>query len=262
MDIDTDIGEINDGPIIGDPEGQAGFWEVQSTPDSCAVVSQVSLLHQFDVDISQDDALFECEKNGWYISGEGTPTWDVGRLMEAHGVETHSVHNANLSDLVAELQQGHGVIVNVNSAELWDQGLLEKLIQWFCDTFGLDNSTFNPADHAVVVTGIDVSDADNPQIIINDSGDPKGCAHPYPLARFADAWQNSNFSYTATDEPLRSGITGDLDSYQIGKFLVELGVAGGTLFLTEDPASSILMGQGAGVLYDTAFGDEDFVRDI
>ena len=69
---------------------------------------------------------------------------------------------------------------------------------------GLDSSDFTPADHAIVVTGIDFSDASNPMVLINDSGEPNGQGHPYPLARFVEAWENSNFYYTATDTPLPS----------------------------------------------------------
>ena len=52
------------------------------------------------------------------------------------------------------------------------------------------------------MTGFDVSDPDNPMVIVNDPGHPDGQGHAYPLDRFMDAWENSNFIMTATDDPL------------------------------------------------------------
>ena len=56
----------------------------------------------------------------------------------------------------------------------------------------------------ITVTEIDLSDSDNPQVFINDSGIPNGVATSYPLDKFLDAWENSDFQYTATDDPLPS----------------------------------------------------------
>ena len=54
------------------------------------------------------------------------------------------------------------------------------------------------------MTGFDVSDPDHPMVIVNDPGSPDGQGAAYPLDRFMDAWENSNFHMTATDNPLPS----------------------------------------------------------
>jgi hypothetical protein len=60
----------------------------------------------------------------------------------------------------------------------------------------LDN---NAPDHAIVVSGIDFSDLNNPQVIVNDPGLPDGGGMQYPLKHFLEAWNDSNCAYVATD---------------------------------------------------------------
>jgi hypothetical protein len=189
--------------FIGDPASQMDDWIHQNEIDNCAVAAETSLINQFlEEGITIDDATYISRSNGWYEPGEGTMMDEIGNLMEIHGVPNHSVINASFEQLVAELQNGNGVIVGVNSSELWDNGILNNIKEFFYEVFGLDIADFNPADHAVVFTGIDVSDPENPMAILNDSGTPNGAAVRYPLDQFADAWSNSGFYYTATDMPI------------------------------------------------------------
>lgn len=256
MDTDIDV-------VIGDPDYQEGFWQQQSLPDDCAVMAQVSLLQQFGIDISEETAVYECAECGWYMPGSGgTAPSDVGNLMELHGVGTHQVANASVADLAAELQQGHGVIVGVRSGELWDSGPGAVLSNWLCENLGLDNSQFNPADHAVVVTGIDMSNPDDPQVILNDSGTPDGQGHAYPLDQFMDAWENSDFFYTATDSaiPHDDSVLGDLSLLDMGQWLVGGIVAGVTIGETGDIMSGIACGMDAAAALEDLFASEDCMR--
>ena len=195
---------------IGDPEHQVADWQFHGLPDNCAVAAQTSIIYQFlpHHDLTMDQADYIAAANGWYHPGAGgTAPDDVGKLFEAFDIPYHRVENASLPQLVNELQDGHRVIVGVHSAELWEQGPLAELWNWIIKAFGLDNSTFNPADHAVCVTGVNVSDPAHPMVVLNDPGDPHGAGHEYPLDRFMDAWKNSDFFYVATDaSPL--GATG------------------------------------------------------
>lgn len=188
--------------IIGDPAQQADFWQLQVENDNCAVTAEMSLINQFGHDLSQEEAMYISSSHGWYQPGNGTSADYVGNLMQVFGIDVNRVENGTIEGLASELRQGHGVIVGVRSDQLWEGSSAQEFwndIKSFC---GLDNSQFSPADHAVVVTGIDTTDPSNPMVILNDSGDPNGQAHPYPLERFLDAWQNSDFTYTATTEPL------------------------------------------------------------
>ncbi len=186
--------------ILGVPNAQADFWEMQEFADNCEPTAEASIIRQFGFDnISTNEFAYISHANGWYQPGGGTSPEHIGDMMDLFGVENHSVENASVEDLAAELAQGHGVIVGVHSGELWNSNPLQN---FFADVFGLDNPVDSPADHAVSVTGIDNSDPDNPMVILNDPGDPNGQAHPYPLDKFMDAWENSNFIMTATDNPL------------------------------------------------------------
>lgn len=187
--------------FIGDPGAQMDDWIYQGDSDTCAVAAELSLIHQFVGDeMSLDDASYISASNGWYNPGFGTSQDEIGNLMDLHGIPNHSVIGASVEQLVMELEQGNGVIVGVNADELWDQGILNDIKQFFLDAFGLDN--INPANHAVTVTGVDLSNPSQPMVVINDSGTPNGAAVKYPLDQFVDAWESSGFYYTATEIPI------------------------------------------------------------
>jgi len=195
---------VNDS-IIGCPDVQADYWEMQHFDDNCAPTAEGSIIKQFGYDYDQDQFAYISAANGWYTpGGGGTSPEDVGNMMDLFNIPNHTVQNAGVADLISELSQGHGVIVAVRSEQLWEQGPLSELKNFIIQKAGLDTSEWNPADHAIVVTGIDFSDTHNPMVLVNDSGEPGGQAHAYPLDRFMDAWQNSDFYYTATNSPLPS----------------------------------------------------------
>ena len=213
-----------DDTIIGDPEDQSSYWEMQTEPDNCAVMAEMGIIHQFGMDITQDEANYISAENGWYNPGSGTSMNDIGNMMDLYGISNHSCHGASVADLARELQQGHGVIVGVNSDQLWEQGPLAEIWHAICKALGFDTPEFMPANHAITVTGIDVSDPANPMVIINDSGHPEGAAARYPMARFIDAWDNSGFYYTATDNPLPDN---DMESISNLDFTEWLGIGAG-----------------------------------
>lgn len=188
--------------MIGRPDVQWKYIDKQQNNDTCAIVAQVSIIRQFGIEISEEDAVAISKQNGWYNSG--TLPNDVGKLLEYYHIECHKVINATISDLAKELSQGHGVIVGVFAQDLWNAGPAEELKNFICKTYGLDINLYKSANHAIVVTGIDISDLDNPMVFINDSGVPGGKAQPYPLYKFIDAWGNSKFYFVATNCPLPS----------------------------------------------------------
>jgi hypothetical protein len=232
--------------FIGDPAAQMDNWILQDQADNCAVAAEASLINQFiGDDLSLENANYISASHGWWHPGMGTDPGEIGNLMDMYNIPNHTVMGANIHDLAVELQNGHGVIVGVNSSELWDKGLWNEIKQFFCDAFGLDTAEFNPADHAVVITGMDLSDPDHPKVIINDSGVPGGAAVPYPLDKFVDAWQNSGFYYTATDMPIPDSPFPSPNTlgFDLGEFL---GLA--TTVLTGDPNLGQLVNAGAHLL--------------
>lgn len=202
---------------IGNPEAQTADWIHQDRSDDCAVAAQVSIINQFlPHHIGLDEATYVAYQNGWYQPGGGTAPADVGNLFEAYGIDCHQVDHASIEQLAQELQMGHGVVVGVNADELWDQGPMAEFWNWLIDQLGLDKAEFMPANHAVTVIGIDVSDPAHPMVVLNDSGTPDGAGVKYPLDKFMDAWDNSDFFYTATDQAIPHA---DWTSFDFSKFL-------------------------------------------
>ena len=218
--------EIDNLEIIGNPEIQAEYSEPQLWGDTCAVSAETSIIRQFGYDVNQGDMAYISATNGWYQPGGGTASAYVGNLMESFGIGTHSVSNASVSDLAYELQAGHGIVIGVRSDQLWDMNdPLQELINFLAKICGYDTSEYLPADHAITVTGIS---KDGSVVFVNDSGCPDGTAHPYPIDKFLDAWENSDFTYTATNDPLPSLTQGDaMPDLDLSKW-----ISGGTAVAT------------------------------
>ncbi len=261
---------MNDGfvadHIIGMPDVQVEYFDgIQIWNDSCAVAAEASIIRQFGIDLNEGEAAYISAQNGWYQPGGGTSPEVIGNLMDLYNIDNHSVAHASISDLAQELSQGHGVIVGVRSDQLWDQGAGFELKNFLCKAFGFDSSDYLPADHAIVVTGIDLSDPDNPMVLINDSGVPNGGAQAYPLDRFMDAWENSDFYYTATNSALPS-MAGDLNTPEWeglnwGQW-IGLGVGTLTFLATENADFSVDIAVATSDILNDLFADESFVRTI
>jgi hypothetical protein len=177
----------SNGDIIGNPDGS---YVEQTTPFTCAVVSQEMILHDFGINVSEAELVYEATANGW-LSSTGTSIEDMGRLLENHGISTHANYSGDVHSLVNELAHGHKVIVAVDSGELWNgQTFWQRLT-------GLENKT---PDHAIVVSGLDFSNPNNPMVIVNDPGTSSGAPEVYPLNHFLEAWNDSNCSYIATND--------------------------------------------------------------
>jgi hypothetical protein len=178
--------------IIGDPSHDAAYWDHQTLDNDCAVVAQMSIINEYrDTPISETQAVFDASSHGWLGPG-GTAPEDVGKLFDLYDIPYHTEHHATMNQLAWELDQGHHVIVGVNSSDLWSPNPITHLF----DSLGLSSS-----DHALCVTGIDDRDPAHPMVCVNDSGDPAGAGKEYPLNEFMEAWQGSDFFYAATSEP-------------------------------------------------------------
>ena len=175
------------GPIFGTPGEDSHTWVEQTTPFTCAVVSQEMILHAFGVNASEAQLTYEATAHGWLTDG-GTSMDNMSRLLELHGVQTHAVPHGSVDALVAELAPGHKVIAAVDSGEMWKTDL-----PWE------DLFKSHGADHAIVITGLDMSDSTHPKICINDPGDPAGAGKAYPLDEFLNAWGDGGNMYVATD---------------------------------------------------------------
>ncbi len=172
--------------LIGDGEADGGNWGLQTTGFTCAVVSQQMILREFGIEMSEAELVYEATAGGFLTDG-GTSIEDMGRLLDSHGVQTH--HGFGIEGMVDDLSHGRKVIVAVDCGEIWGT-----------DFFGEDYFSGSRADHALVVSGLDLSDRDNPMAVLNDPGTPDGAAMRVPLEQFLDAWNDSGQTYVATDD--------------------------------------------------------------
>jgi hypothetical protein len=200
---------VND-HVFGAPEADAEYWHQQTTNFTCAVVSQQMILEQFGIEVSEAGLVYQATTNGWLTDG-GTSPDDVAQLLEMYGIGTHTEIGASVDDLINELSHGRKVIVGIDSGEIWGE-----------DSVFEDLLSGAHADHAVVLTGLDVSDPSNPLVMVNDPGHPRGEAMAIPLEKFADSWEDSGNMYVATDDAppdlaldprLGSGFDGDQGVY-------------------------------------------------
>jgi len=178
------------GPIVGTPGDDARDWVHQTTDFTCAVVSQEMILHEFGVNVSEAQLVHEADAHGW-LSDHGTSPEDMGRLLSLHDVAYHFNTHGSVENITNELAHGHKIIVGVYADELWQQNPLGTGLR---ELLGLDG-----ANHAIVLTGLDMSDPANPKVYVNDPGDPQGEGKAYPLNQFLEAWHGSGDMYVATD---------------------------------------------------------------
>jgi hypothetical protein len=174
--------------IIGDPVNDLQFYDHQDWSDTCSISSQKMILEQYGIDISEDQLCYEAFTNGWYTPGGGTPSCDVGKLLESHGVECHTIHQASTEQLMMELIQGHKVIVSVDSSELTSPD--SPLTEFF---------EGKVADHSVVVTGMSFDADGEPIVYLNDPDHDLGAGRPILLSTFLAAWDDSGNELIATD---------------------------------------------------------------
>lgn len=165
----------------------------QNYPDTCAVQCQHLVLNEFGIPATEDQLVREATTRGIYHPGSGTSPADVGKLLEAHGLEIHRYSHANQFNLANELAQGHKVIVGVESGKLWHDHPVRDDIA--------SHLHIGHADHAVIVCGIDTTDPDHVKVLITDPG-TGDVAKAYPLEQFLDAWHGSDFFMVATSDPV------------------------------------------------------------
>lgn len=163
----------------------------QGYSDTCAVRSQQLVLNDFGIPVTQEDLIKEATQHGWYAQGEGTPLEFVGNLLEDHGVQVNRFENANIFNLTNELAQGHKVIIGVDANELWHNGFWQD---------AKDSILGDTPNHALIVAGIDTSDPNHVQVILEDPG-TGDVAKSYPMEQFMDAWKDSHYYMVSTQEP-------------------------------------------------------------
>lgn len=177
-----------------DHEGfRPDFW--QGETGECAIHAQFRILQDYGYRGTVDDLREEAIEHGWFDPDTGTPSADIGKLLELHNVPCDMYFEANRYNLLNELAQGKRVIVTVDSSELWHKNtILEKSWENLKDLFP------GGADHAVVVSGINTEDPNNIQVVLTDSGDGHRTIS-YPIEQFEDAWRDGHCQMIVTQTP-------------------------------------------------------------
>lgn len=165
--------------IIGDPESYIDNWHEQETGFSCAVTSQEFIIEELlGVELEEAQLRRIAVENGW-LTEQGTNHDDVGKLMELMGLTVERSYGNTFEDLCDSLSRGIHPVVSVDADELWD-GFNEELF-----APGIDSN------HAIQVIGVDMSDPENPMVILNDSGVQNGCGAMIEKDIFMGAWEDS-----------------------------------------------------------------------
>lgn len=183
------IEELEQGDrIAGNPEEDMENWHPQLEQNSCAIASQSFIAEQLlDGEYSEESMIRAAEKMGWYEAREGTAPDDVGKLLECLGLEVEREYNVTLSELAETLESGEKVICGVNNQILACPEMAELP--------GIK------ANHAVQVIGIDATDPEHVEVILNDPGVADGQGIRHDLDTFMEAWETSGyFAVTACKE--------------------------------------------------------------
>lgn len=105
--------------IIGDPETDMENWHLQTEANSCAIACQEFVAEQLlDAEFSEKDMIKAAREKGWYNPEIGTTPNDVGKLLEAVGLEAERGSRFSVADLAGELETEGKVIVGVNNMVL------------------------------------------------------------------------------------------------------------------------------------------------
>ena len=126
---------------------------------------------------TERSVLSERSKQNYWLRGEGTPLYNMGRLLESEGMLVNRCADATIQRLIEALKE-HMVITVVNG-----DLLSEKEIDVLDDNFSLEN---NP-NHAVVVLNVD-NDANRITLYNPASEDDE---QEYSLKAFENAWAES-----------------------------------------------------------------------
>lgn len=148
----------------------------------CDLQCEAFILKKEGLEASQKDLSVESRKNYW-LRSQGTPLFNVGKLLESKGFLVNRVYDATMDILKEELKE-HSIIVVVNG-----DTLSGKQADILSEDFSLDSAP----NHAVVV--LDVNEERNSVTLYNPATEEESTE--YSLDVFLDAWgESSNYLVT------------------------------------------------------------------
>lgn len=163
---------LSDGEEVlqqGDIDASKSYFHKQGNNDlnfkgTCGIVSCGDVANQFGVDVTENDLVHYAADHDLCrvvddspAQSGGTTMTDQEQILEGVGISSHIEVGSSLEGIGRELEEGRGVIMEVNAGELWNDARYYN--------YGVIN-------HAVTVTAvasnIDTGEAEG--LWINDSG--------------------------------------------------------------------------------------------
>ena len=184
--------------------------DIQQSYQNCGIRSQEIILRDyFDPVIpccknpSQpclhvEDKLFSLAlKNDWCNEEGGTEPLHRGKVLDFFGIPVTRYENANIFNVHAELARGHRIIASVHAQDVWKHNPGKP---HYTDPvkYLLRQAGQRMPNHALVLSGMNTDDPNNPMIVITDSGAGQ-VAQTISFRDFTEAWKDSNHVMVATN---------------------------------------------------------------
>lgn len=205
------------GVVYGNPEAAADRWFAQEENGYCLPAAMTQVISEaLDIDLTDESAVVEAmgELGIEFNPPHSGMTMSEGeRVLEHFGVDTAHLEGLTTNDLARYLDDGHSVILAVDSNDYWQ---------------GVDSD--DQADHAVVLTGIDT---DKGVVILSDTGAAgDGSQYEVPLDVFDEAWAETGGQALVTTEPTLSPeeLEQPAQAPSPGPILIPLVLDGGLFF--------------------------------
>lgn len=185
MDVRVSREEISSAKIISLQPSFVPMWRLaaqnksydknSSISNDCVVRCEFEILKTYQPDVTIESLLQLSKDNKW-LQPEGTPLYNIGRLLEHHKLSVVRRYDCKPEVISQELQGNCRVIVVVNA---------EKL-------YGSDNEKKDP-NHAVIIKQIDQE-----FITVYDPQHQK--EDNYSVSQFVEAWESSHYYLVSVTE--------------------------------------------------------------
>ncbi len=196
---DTRVPNANEGvTMYGNPTEAAQWWRHQHLED-CGPMSAADVVGQMTGNEPSEASIWAVAAtmhstvhSGPVSLGLGIAPEDLPKLLAHYGVKATLTDSTTqdqtglptgLKALEQYLAQGHAVIAGVNAETIWHM-----------------SGDTTVADHALVVTGIDIQAG---VVHLNDSGIDTGRDEQVPIATFEKAWAASNDMIVVTADTVK-----------------------------------------------------------
>jgi hypothetical protein len=171
-ELKGELFELPDGRealLVGDPECSKDYFHRQGDNEfgckgDCGLVSCGDVLNQFGQQVSENDVVRFALENGYCQIVPGSPEMSGGtslldqvEVLKSFGVPAHLEIGGSLEGVADRIADGHGVIIEVNAGELWD------------DPAYYDGGD---ANHAITITNVafDPATGEVEGVFVDDSG--------------------------------------------------------------------------------------------